>query len=424
MEIKISLNNTFSEIETEAPKKVISDIDLACSFFDPGARFTVMFKRGLWDGKTRLFSSKNNRFPTGLISKVIEAIKENGHSVTLIDNRRKPEKQFDLEWIDTNALRPYQIEAVSALLASSRGRIDVGTGGGKNTIYCKLAHELGVKTLIFVNTKEALYDTYNTAVRCFGKGLIGLYGDGNKTLGEFITITTMATAYKMFDAKNKTFQDWNPDCTIADEVHKSGSMSWYNTMNSFDCYHKYGGSGTHTRADKGIIMLFALTGKIVYTKKYKALKDEGYLSPCKYYFVEVNEPKSLNVPFSDYKELYYSGITNNEFRNNLIVEAVRKFKDKQMLVLVESTEHGEVLQSMIKEFIPDILFVHGKSGSKLRKEIKEKFVNKEIKNLIASVIYNESVDIPCLECVIVCSGGKKQFQNCANNRASRKIIWG
>lgn len=107
------------------------NIDKACSYFMLGAQNSNMYKKGLWDGIIRLYDSRFNSVPTGLIYLVEEEL-----------NRRKikyvkyntyndsPKPEFD--WEVNKVIIPdiYQIEAINSGLRYKRGVIKSPTGFG------------------------------------------------------------------------------------------------------------------------------------------------------------------------------------------------------------------------------------------------------------------------------------------------------
>ncbi len=149
-------------------------------------------------------------------------------------------------------------------------------------------------------------------------------------------------------------------------------------------------------------MIEGALGKVIYTKKATDLQKEGYLSKSKILFVNSHTPSGFNV--SNYNIMYPSekydmAIVNNDHRNDLIKKIANSLIDRRTLFVVRLIEHGTVLAKLL-----DCSFVHGSVPNKNRIEIRRQFEDGEIKRLVSTNIYDESVNIPALE-VIVCCGG-------------------
>lgn len=83
----------------------------------------------LWDGRKFLFDSRSENFPTGIISRVVSALKEYKVPYKIVDERLVPYTRR-LTWHGPE-LRYYQKEAVETLIKKSRGIIHACTGCGK-----------------------------------------------------------------------------------------------------------------------------------------------------------------------------------------------------------------------------------------------------------------------------------------------------
>jgi superfamily II DNA or RNA helicase len=399
MAVELKIENSYTYVLNTIEESILEKILKQCSFFVKGAQFTPQYANGLWDGRKYLFDINRYRFPTGLISEVIKIIED----IIINDVRVKPVKKFNYDTPTFCSFRDYQINVVDDAVKKQRGIIVVGTGGGKTLIGLKIIYELGVKSLFIVNTKEALFDTHKTALKFFPEKDVGVYGGGKKNFGNFLTIATMASVTSQYKKKTKNeFLDHNFQCLLIDEVHHVGADSWYKAVMDINAYYKFGLTGTNFRAS-GSLLLMAATGRAICNIGAKKLQALGYLSACDIKFLNVNFPRALDRPLS-YSEVYTCGIVKNNYRNNLILELVKKELGKSILIIIEKIDHGEELFSLIKNIDKNVKFIHGKS--KNREELKVGFESKKILTVIASRIYQESVDIPVIDVIINAAGGK------------------
>jgi len=403
---EIQLGNSESKLLGCNNPDLINSISHKCSFSVQGAYFSKLYKEGKWDGRKRLFSSATHKFPTGLLGIVVKEIRNIGEGVNLIDTRVVPRKKFNMKFGFKHKLRPYQLDAVQESITSQRGIIRVGTGGGKTIISAKIIHEIGVKTLICVNTKEALYDTVNVMTECFPDTIVGVWGDGKKKLGEFITVSTMTSVAAAFKKKNMIFYDENYGCLFVDEVHHVGSATWFMATMKMDSFYKFGMTGTAFRTDGSTLFLRASSGKIISDVSTRWLIDKGFLVEPDIQFIET-KLKNFDFPMP-YEDVYTGGIIRNKNRNKAVISLVKKHMDQSKLIVFEKLEHGDSLFKAVKKIDPNAVLINGQT--KKRDELKQKFSDGKIKTAVVSRIYNESADLPILEIVINAAGGKSGIQ--------------
>lgn len=396
----VRIENSYATcLDTIDNEKCIAEVMKVTSYFIKSAIHTPAYQNKIWDGRKNLFDVAAHRFPVGLITPVLKVLKKHYAQVGVQDVRAVPTKRFNLPLLHYT-LRDYQEEAVEKSLTAQRGTLVCPTGSGKTLMAMAIAQRLGIKTLFIVNTKEALYDTVKTAEECFDSDIIGQYGDRKKNFGSFITIATMSM---LVADKKDSFKEQNFQCLFIDEVHHAGADTWFMLALKVDAYYKFGLTGTNFRSDGSSIMLQAVTGRVIIKIKTTFLQAQGYLSQSKIIFINCAEPTNLDRPLR-YPEIYEMGIVRNTYRHEIIQQLCEKEAGKSILIAVEKLEHGRLLLPYIKQVYPNAVFIEGKS--KQRKELKEAFTSGELKVVIASRIYNESVDIPILDVVINAAGGK------------------
>lgn len=184
--------------------------------------------------------------------------------------------------------------------------------------------------------------------------------------------------------------------TAAKTIYKIGM----NTPNAI----MIGLSATPFREDKADLKIEAVLGQIVYKIDTKELIRQGYLCDAEVYYVDCRESKEYYVDYSSAIDNY---IVHNEDRNKKIVDiANTELTNGTILILVSRLEHGEILNNMIK----GSTFIHGKLSKKKRKEIIDNISNGNIKVVIASTIFDEGIDLPNLQTLILAGGGKSTIK--------------
>jgi len=223
------------------------------------------------------YDKRTKTFPTGLLSEFVKVMKGLNINYELVDNRKYPKNKIDLKWKHPYKLRDYQIEAVEKAVKCTRGRIRLPTGSGKNLTYMWLINNLKVKTLIVVNTIEALNDTHKEGVKAFGELNVGRIGDKNRVKRNITIITGKSLSMANLD----DFRDF--EMVIFDEAHRVASSGWLKSAYKLDCFYKFGGSGTQFSTDGQDLLLTAALGRVIYKVPTKFLQDEKYLVDSKYF---------------------------------------------------------------------------------------------------------------------------------------------
>lgn len=406
--IRLRIENSYSFILTPISHKKFKEISKELSYFVKGAQFVPAYQNGSWDGRKRLFNEYNYSFPTGFVSKVLEILREEDE-VEVHDERIKPVKEFETEWIFPYPLRYYQKEVPNKAIEVQRGTIILGTGGGKTVLAMKIAQQLGVRTLFLVNTKEALYDTLTAARECIKDVKIGQYGAGKKEFGEFITVATMASLTYFYGEKVKkkgirnSFFDKPFPLVFVDECHHLGADTWQQAVLDLSAFYVFGLTGTGFRMDGASMLLRSVSGKVICDIPANKLQAEGYLVKSIVYFITIDKPEDIDQPMP-YPEVYKFGVIRNKYRNKIIADICRKHKEVSKLIVVEEIEHGDILLPLLKKVDPDTVFIRG--TTKNRELLKNSFSSGKIKTVIATRIYNESADVPIIEVVVDAAGGK------------------
>lgn len=140
MSVSIAINNARTQIvgtlsaDSAEVKRLHEALRKALSYEVPGADWSAKFKEGTWDGLISLYYKRTQSFPTGLASRVIKLLGENGISYSIDDKRVRPDRNIDVTTTfaeQGRTLHFYQNEAATRALEAGRGIIALATGGGK-----------------------------------------------------------------------------------------------------------------------------------------------------------------------------------------------------------------------------------------------------------------------------------------------------
>lgn len=106
----------------------------------------------------------------------------------------------------------------------------------------------------------------------------------------------------------------------------------------------------------------------------------------------------------NYHQVYSEAIVNNDYRNSLIKNVAENMIEsgRQVLILVKQIDHGNILE----ELIPNSKFIHGSSSRDVRKQHLDYMREGGSHVTIASVIFDEGIDVKPLDGLILAGSGK------------------
>ncbi len=399
-------------------------VDEALSVDVPGAQFQAAVRRGFWDGKRHLFAKRTNVFPSGLLSRVEELLRDLGWKVKIKDKRSKVLKTPDLSLVtDTMlkgdvergepkriTLRPYQMTAIRKGLKRQRGIFWLATNSGKTEVAAALIKVLGTHRALFLVHKQALLDQARERIaRRLGtiEEHIGIIGAGQFN-PKHITVATIQTlSRKMHPKKRKIIQSYFN--TIGqlhvDEGHHSKATTWYKLINRIDAQYRFIYSGTPFGGGNGL-MVEAVTGPVIHRVTNAKLIKLGVSATPTIEMIPCDKPE-LPTDLS-WQEVYQKGIVENDDRNYLIAKRTKKFVKMKnpTMILVNHLHHGDLISQQLDALGIPYVFAHGKMPRHMQRDRVAEFENGSVSVLLASPIFDEGVDMPSIRALIVADGGK------------------
>lgn len=370
-----------------------------CRAQPDGYKFMPRYRAGNWDGYISLMNGFA-QFPTGLLSIVKQKLSDKG-----IDVVYATQSQFgaDTHTVSANdllgiTLRDYQVEAANNLIKAGRGIAKMATNAGKTEVMAAILKSISCKSLVLLHRKELMYQT---AKRFQDRGIkdVGIIGD-NEFDPDNVTVAMIQTLFNRVGDMDFT----GVNLIMVDECHHLSSDTMLDVINRIPAKYRFGFSGTPLKMDRlADLKLIGATGDIVVDISNKFLIDHGY-SATPLVRIKAVESTDMNKWKMKYKDAYKRLIVQNGERNNLIAGYARGAKGS-ILILVNILEHGAELQKLI----PEAVFVHGSDTTERRKEVLD-MLRAGSGIVISSPIFDEGVDIPSLDCVILAGGGKSQVK--------------
>jgi superfamily II DNA or RNA helicase len=381
----------------------------------PNHQFMKAYKNGNWDGYHYFYNGLTRRFLSGFLPFIISNLMTKKIKCELVDQRdislhTLVDFAEDLRWYQKEAIAQLTLSYVASNAQSifwPRGVLKAPTGSGKTPMAARLIQALNVPTLYIVETLDNMYQTAEVFEKWTDKR-IGIVGDSSFCIAE-VTIGSLRTLV----SKEKQLQPFfkSVQCVIVDECHQVSQNQYHKVLTQcINAPYRYGISGTPLfRSDLGDCYLIGDCGEIIYEVERSKLEEEGYLSKVKVYFYPIKTPVDKDAHFQTaYSEL----ICHNEHRNKSVVTLTEMLisKGRTVLVLARMVEHGQLLRDMIRAKGIPCAFVSGKDPADIRKAALDA-IGEEAKVVVASTIFDQSIDCPELDDLIIASGGNSTIKS-------------
>lgn len=396
MVIAINVGDIYSSIDNPRQHiSALSEVRQVCRARPEGYKFMPKFRKGYWDGFISLMPNMSS-FPTGLLELVLQRLESKGFHTQL--NRINPECPYSAVTADSLhgiELRSYQIDAANIMLEAGRGVAGMATNSGKTEVMAAMIRAMGNSDVLVLTTrKELLYQTADRLHMRLGIE-IGKIGDGVWS-PKPVTVGMIQTLIRRIPMGMELP---NYKALMVDECHHTSSDSVLDVLSKIPSPRRYGFSGTPLKMDQLQDMkLVAYTGPVRYWLSNAYLIAEGYSAVPTVTMVRVDNETEDDMEYADaYKEL----IVHNTRRNSIIADMAVGMQGVT-LIIVNQIAHGRMLETSI----PGAVFIHGSDDTTKRQQVLEDMRSASKGVFISSPIFDEGVDVPSVDAIIMAGGGK------------------
>ncbi len=376
-----------------------------------GYFFSPKYKAGVWDGKKHFFSRIGCKLPTGLLVELVSFLDNLPYPYEFEDNRplqnHKPIitklGKYDLATPPFN----YQAEAVRRAMDAGRGILQLATNSGKSIVSAAIIKSYDIPTLYIVATKDSMYQAEDVFKKTLNTP-IGLLGDGKKKI-EKVTVAVINSAVKLAQRNKGLLKQF--ELLIYNECHHASSDTWYKLGMKMPAQYRFGMSGTALggRKEKDW-MLMGVTGELLMTITNAKLIELGISAVPKVVFLKSQVKNELRK--NSYQDAVREGIVNDEIRNFQIYELACSLEERgqNVLILSPRKQHGWELFQMLqgKDKLDErVYFNHGNITGEMRTRNLMNFKDQG-GIMIATTIYDEDIDIPQVNVLIMALGMKSE----------------
>lgn len=390
------------------------------SYEVPGAKYSALFKSGMWDGRTKLFNQQRREIYFGLIPYVKKYAAENDY--TFEDTASKPKnEQVTTEIITKFAktlnlysqgkpitIHDYQIEAVVTALRDNRRLLLSPTSSGKSLIIymCLRWFSLQNKRILLLVPSKQLVAQLFTDFQDYSSenewdvdaNAHMIYGGKEKVTRKPITISTWQSLYKIGGKpkpgekkipKGGILEDGVPhnyfeqfDVVIGDEAHLYKAESIVGILSRcINAEKRIATTGTLDSSETNKLVLEGLFGPVFRVISTRQLMDDGKVAQLSIRALQLSHSdevrkNSTKMTFDEEIKYLEALPSRNKFLAKLAVA-----QPKNTLLLYRHIEHGQDLFNQIDEMAGDtkrVFLVNGDTDLAVREEIRaitEKFDN-------------------------------------------------
>jgi len=397
--LKIIVKNNESFLKTEN-KKLLTTLRKKYSAKVPGYNYSAAYKKGGWNGEKHFFSDKTGKFGTDLLSHIEEDLTYLGMDYK-IEDLRTTNHSDDIS-LPGVTLRQYQESMIKKALEAKGCIVKAPTGAGKTLILGGILKALVGRTgLVFFTKKQLLKQTYDK-LKEWGIDVGLAFGDG--VILKPMTLCTVQSIDKIMDTHLK-----QSEFIIFDEVHEfaKGKIATKVIKSFPNAAYRIGMTATVPRDPMSKLNLISGLGNVIEEVDAQGLIDEGFLTEPIIQIIPIKDTGTVEDTELSYREVYEKFVTENDTRNDLIVELVEKIQQKQSrtLIIVKDLKHAEILYSRI----PNSFKLEGKDDLVTRKKTIDAFKDNSISVLIGTTIMQTGIDIPEITHLINARGLKSEI---------------
>ena len=261
-----------------------------------------------------------------------------------IDDRRRTLPPVDFSF--TGRLKPFQHEAVAAMLDREFGTLSAPTGSGKTVMALHIIARRRQPAMVVVHTKDLAFQWVERIEGFLGIPAeeVGYIGGGKKVVGEKITVALVQSLYKC--AEDAALQT---GFLVVDECHRCPSRTFTEAVSDFDSRYMLGLSATPWRRDQLTKLIFWHLGDLHHKIDQRRLVKSGDVLSAEI-IVRPTDFKPYYDPIKDYSKML-SELTSDDKRNRLIASDIAREAQNSSgicLVLSDRKKHCELLQTLLR----------------------------------------------------------------------------
>lgn len=333
-------------------------------------------------------------FPRGFGNQAIRICRRVLGIDPVLEDRRRELPALDLRF--HGGLRPYQQQAVEAVLGRSFGVLEAGTGSGKTIMALAVIAHRRQPTLVLVHSKELMYQ-WRERIEQFLGIQPGLAGDGRLEVHP-LTVAIVNTAKKHLRMLPAQFGQ-----IVVDECHRVPASLFTEVVSAFDCRYMLGLSATAFRREDGMTrLIYMAMGDRIHRVDSRVLAATGAVVRPE---LEQRPTGFMQAYQGEYAKLL-KGLTENATRNRRIVEDILALLAPghagTLLVVSDRVGHCQALATQLAAAGVPVAVLTGRTGPEERTRIVAEVRENRVQVLVSTLqLIGEGFDCPGLSTLVL-----------------------
>ena len=308
-------------------------------------------------------------------------------------------------------LRPYQREAIEALLAARRLGVRrmvvcLPTGAGKTVIFSHLAQLAQRQVLVLAHREELLAQAREKLQHALQGTAVVALERGNERGASDAKVLVCSIRSLHEQRLAEVIRGRNLGLVIYDECHHAAAEDNLRVLRQIGVFEPdwrgtlLGFTATTSRGDgKGLDTVFE---RIVYSRTLPDLIEQGYLSKLRGYRISTSADLTRLSPSTggDFREVELACAVDIEERNALVARSIQELaRDRRTIAFCVTVNHATNLCRSLNAVGVPAGIVHGAMPSERRAQALADFRAGTTQVLCNVAVLTEGFDDPGVSCV-------------------------
>ncbi|HEY0706237.1 MAG TPA: DEAD/DEAH box helicase [Polyangia bacterium] len=307
-------------------------------------------------------------------------------------------------------LRPYQREAIDAVLAARRSGtrrmvVCLPTGAGKTVIFSRLARLARKQVLVLAHREELLGPAKEKLERALdGTNVVALERGSERAASDAkVVVASLRSLHE--ERLTRVLAGRNLGLVIYDECHHAAAADNLRILRQLGAFEPgwdgtlLGFTATTARGDgKGLDEVFE---RIVYSKTLPDLVEDGYLARLKGFRINTAADLSrITSGGADFPEDELAEAVDIEERNALVARSIQELaRDRRTIAFCVTVNHARNLSRALNAVGVPAGIVHGAMSAVDRAKALADFRAGRIQVIANVAVLTEGFDDPGVSCI-------------------------
>jgi superfamily II DNA or RNA helicase len=307
-------------------------------------------------------------------------------------------------------LRPYQREAIDAVLAARRRGVRrmlvcLPTGAGKTVIFSRLAELAQRQVLVLAHREELLRQARDKIAQALGNQEIVAIERGTERAAAHAKVLVCSIRSLREERLTQVLRGRNVGLVVYDECHHAAADDNLRVLRQLGVFDRdYAGTllgftATTARGDgKGLDQIFE---QIVYSRALPELIDDGYLSKLRGFRIRTSADLTrLSSTGLDFVDEELAEAVDIEERNALVARSIQELaRDRRTIAFCVTVNHARNLARSLNVLGVPAGIVHGAMPADERARALAEFRAGTLQVMCNVAVLTEGFDDPGVSCV-------------------------